>query len=261
MFRRPLLAAALLAPAAALAQTRRQARPPARPAALPGARNVVLVHGAFADGSSYAGVVQILQAAGMRCIAVQNPLTSLSDDVAATRRALALMDGPTVLVGHSYGGNVISEAGDDPKVVSLVFLAALAPEPGELFGELGKRFPAPPGLGALQAKDGFAALSQEGFVKYFMPDVPAPRARVLAAAQGPVVATLFDDKTTKAAWQSKPNFYAVSTQDQMIAPEMERFLAKRINATTVELSASHASLVSQPAAVAKLILAAASVHA
>ena len=251
MLRRPLLAAALLSPITVHAA----------PAAPVGARNAVLVHGAFADGSSYAGVVALLQAQGIRVIAVQNPLTSLADDVAATRRALAQMDGPTVLAGHSYGGHVISEAGTDPKVISLVYIAALAPDVGEAFGDMVKKFPAPPGLGALVAKDGFAALSPEGFVKYFMPDVPAPRAKVLAASQGPVAATLFDDKTTQAAWKSKPSFYAVSTQDQMIAPEMERFLAKRMNATTVELRASHASLVSQPAAIAKLILAAAAVHA
>ena len=251
MLRRPLLAAALAAPLAARAA----------PAAPVGARNVVLVHGAFADGSSYAGVVALLQAQGLRVIAVQNPLTSLADDVAATRRALAQMDGPTVLAGHSYGGHVISEAGDDAKVVSLVYLAAFAPDAAESSMEMGKKYPAPPGLATLVARDGFAALSPEGFVKFFMPDVPVARAKVFAASQGPVAATLFDDKTTKAAWKSKPTFYAVSTQDQMIAPEQQRFLAKRMNATTVELRASHASPVSQPAAVAKLILAAAAVHA
>lgn len=246
MLRRSLLAAAVLVlPSLAVAQT-----------AVP-ARNAVLVHGAFADGSSYAGVIPLLQAQGVRVIAVQNPLTSLKDDVAATRRALAQMDGPTVLVGHSYGGTVISEAGDDPKVSSLVFLAALGLEPGETFGDIAKRFPPGPGLGTLQAKDGYVQMSAEGFVKFFMPDVPEAKAKALEATQGPVAATLFEDKTTRAAWQSKPSFYAVATQDQLLPEAMQRFFATRMKATVADVASSHALPISQPDAVAKLILTAA----
>lgn len=230
---------------------------PTKPGERVAVRNVVLVHGAFADGSSWAGVVAALQAKGLRVIAVQNPLTSLADDVAATKRAMNLMDGPMVLAGHSYGGTVISEAGDDPRVVGLVFVAALAPEAGEAFGELAKKFPAPPGLAFIRAKDGFAQLDPDGFVANFCQDVPPGRARVMAASQGPVAAGLFDQKTSATAWKSRLNWYAVSTQDRMVAPEMQRFYAKRMGAKVMDVHASHASPVSRPADIARLIEAAA----
>jgi pimeloyl-ACP methyl ester carboxylesterase len=221
------------------------------------ARNVVLVHGAFADGSSWAGVIAALHRAGLRATAVQNPLTSLADDVAATRRALARQDGPTVLVGHSYGGVVISEAGMDPTVSALVYVAALAPDAGEGFETLAQRFPVPPGAASIQAADGFAQLEETGFVAHFAPDLPPDQARVLAAVQGPIGAGLFGERTTVAAWRDKPCWYAVSTQDQMVAPEMQRFVAERMGATTVEVPASHASPVSHPNAIAALIVQAA----
>jgi len=221
------------------------------------ARNVVLVHGAFVDGSSYAGVIAILQKAGYHVTAVQNPLTSLEDDVAATRRALALQDGPTVLVGHSWGGVVISEAGNDPKVVGLVFLAALVPDVGELFSEIAQRFPAAPGSAHIQSRNGYARMDQDGFVANFAQDLPADQARVLAAVQGPIDATLFTHKTTVAAWKDKPSWYAVATQDRMLLPEMQRYLATRAKAQIVELDTSHACTLTRPAEVAKLIEAAA----
>lgn len=221
------------------------------------ATNVVLVNGAFADGSSWAGVIEHLHAAGLRVIAVQNPLNTLAEDVATTQRALALMDGPTVLVGHSYGGVVITQAGGDPKVSALVYVAALAPEPGEDFGSVAANFPPSPGGASFRVHDGFMSLDPDGFVQDFMPDVDAARARVLAAVQGPVAATLFGEKTSETAWRDKPCYYALSTQDRLVAPEMQRFLADRMGATTIELDASHATPVSRPEEIAALIIQAA----
>jgi pimeloyl-ACP methyl ester carboxylesterase len=221
------------------------------------ARNVVLVHGAWADGSSWAEVIPLLQAAGLKVTAVQNPLTSLDDSVAATRRALALQDGPTVLVAHSWGGTVISETGTDPKVTALVYVAARAPDAGEDFVALSGKFPVGPVRAGVQEHDGFTQLSEESFLKYFANGVEPNKARVLYAVQEPTAASLFGGRTTQAAWRSKPSWYAVSKLDQTINPDLERFLAKRMNATTVELEAGHLSLVSHPKEVADLILAAA----
>jgi pimeloyl-ACP methyl ester carboxylesterase len=230
----------------------------AQPAAPVAARNVVLVHGAWADGSSWAEVIPLLQAAGLNVTAVQNPLTSLEDSVAATRRALALQDGPTVLVAHSWGGTVISETGTDPKVTALVYIAARAPDAGEDFVALSGKFPPGPARAGVQEHDGFTRLSEESFFKYFANGVEPRTAKVLYAVQEPAAATLFGGRTTAAAWHAKPSWYAVSKLDQTINPDLERFLAKRMNATTVELEAGHLSLVSRPRQVADLILAAAS---
>jgi pimeloyl-ACP methyl ester carboxylesterase len=221
------------------------------------ARNVVLVHGAWADGSSWAEVIPLLQAAGLKVTAVQNPLTSLDDSVAATRRALALQDGPTVLVAHSWAGTVISETGTDPKVTALVYVAARAPDAAEDFVALSGKFPAGPVRAGVQEHDGFTQLSEESFLKYFANGVEPRLAKVLYAVQQPTAPTLFGGRTTVAAWRSKPSWYAVSKLDQTINPDLERFLAKRMNATTVELEAGHLSLVSHPKEVADLILAAA----
>jgi len=221
------------------------------------ARNVVLVHGAWADGSSWAEVISRLQAAGLHVTAVQNPLTSLADSVAATRRALALQDGPTVLVAHSWGGTVISETGTDPKVTALVYVAARAPDAGEDFVALSGKFPTMPVRAGVQERDGFALLSEEAFTKYFANGVARDKAEVLYAEQEPTAAALFGGRTTAAAWRSKPSWYAVSKLDQTISPDLERFLAARMKATTVELEAGHLSLVSHPQEIADLILAAA----
>ena len=223
------------------------------------ARNVVLVHGAWADGSSWAEVIPYLQAAGLNVTAVQNPLTSLQDSVAATRRALALQDGPTVLVAHSWGGTVISEAGTDPKVSALVYVAARAPDANEDFVALSGKFPVGPVRAGIQAHDGFTRLSEDSFLKYFANGVEPTKADVLYAVQEPTAASIFGGRTTVAAWRSKPSWYAVSKLDQTINPDLERFLAKRMNATTVELEAGHLSLVSHPKEIADLILAAAGI--
>ena len=221
------------------------------------AKNVVLVHGAWADGSSWSEVIPILQAAGLHVTAVQNPLSSLADSVEATKRALAEQDGPTVLVAHSWGGTVISETGMDPKVSALVYVAARGPDAGEDFVALSGKFPTGPVRAGIQEHDGFTKLSEDSFLKYFANGVEPTKAEVLYAVQEPTAVSLFAGRTTVAAWRSRPSWYAVSKQDQTINPDLERFLAKRMNATTVELDAGHLSLVSHPKEIADLILAAA----
>jgi pimeloyl-ACP methyl ester carboxylesterase len=222
-----------------------------------GARNVVLVHGAYADGSSWSEVIRRLQAAGLEATAVQNPLTSLADDVAATRRVLALQDGPTILVAHSFGGTVITEAGDDPHVVGLVYVAARAPDAGEDYAALAKRFPAPPANAGLVYTGGFGRLTEHAFLHDFANGVERAAARVLFAVQGRVSATLFTDRTTVAAWRSKPSWYAVSKQDRTTSPKLERFLAKRMQAKSIELDSGHLSLITHPRQITALILDAA----
>src|ERR1700716_3240939 len=215
------------------------------------------VHGAWADGSSWAEVIPLLQAASLKVTAVQNPLTSLADSDAATRRELALQDGPTVLVAHSWGGTVISDVGIDPKVTALVYVAARAPDAGEDFLGLSGKFPTGPVRAGIRENDGFTKISEESFLKYFANGVERKKAEVLYAVQEPTAASLLSERTTAAAWHSKPAWYAVSKLDQAINPDLERFLAKRMNATTVELNAGHLSLVSHPKEIADLILAAA----
>jgi len=226
-------------------------------AAVP-ARNIVLIHGAYADGSSWSEVIGPLQAVGMRVTAVQNPLTSLTDDVAAARRAIAMQDGPTVLAAHSYGGMVISEAGVDSKISALVYVAARAPDAGEDYTTLAAKFPtAPAGAGLVQS-DGFEQLNENAFLNDFANGVAAAKAHQLYAVQAPITVKLFATaKTTVAAWRSKPSWYAVSKQDRTIAPELERFMAERMNATTTEIDAGHLSLVSHPQEISALILSAA----
>lgn len=229
---------------------------PGKALAQPAARNVVLVHGAYADGSCWSEVIGRLQLAGLRVTAVQNPLTSLADDVAATRRILALQDGPTVLVAHSWAGTVISEAGGDPRVSALVYVAARAPDAGEDYTALAAQFPTPPASAGLVKSDGFAQLSQEAFLRDFAGDIEPAKARILYAVQGRISDTLFSGKTTNAAWRFKPTWYAISTQDRTISPELQRFMAARMQAKTIEVEASHMSLISHPEAIADLIVSA-----
>jgi pimeloyl-ACP methyl ester carboxylesterase len=220
-------------------------------------RNVVLVHGAYADGSSWSEVIRRLQAAGVTATAVQNPLSSLADDVVATRRILARQAGPTILVGHSYGGSVITEAGTDPHVAGLVYVAARAPDAGEDYTALAKRFPTPPANAGLVYQDGFGSLNEHAFLRDFADGVERRRARVLYAVQGHISAGLFTDKTTVAAWRSKPSWYAVSKRDRTTSPDLERFLAKRMKAKTIELDSGHLSLITHPRRITELILRAA----
>ena len=221
------------------------------------AHNVVLVHGLFADGSSWSEVIPLLQAAGLNVTAVQNPLTTLDDAVAETRRVLARQDGPTVLVGHSFSGMIVTEAGVDPIVSALVYVAARAPDAGEDYAALAKRFPTPPASAGIVFDGDEGRLSEAAFLRDFAGDLPEARAKALYAVQQPFHRALLTGKTTQAAWRSKPSFYAVSIQDRTIDPDLERFMAKRMNATTIEVNASHLSLISQPRVISDLILEAA----
>jgi pimeloyl-ACP methyl ester carboxylesterase len=218
--------------------------------------SVVLVHGAYADGSSWSEVIKRLQGAGTTATAVQNPLLSLADDVAHTRRILAQQPGPVILVAHSFAGTVISEAGTDPAVAALVYIAARAPDAAEDYGALARGFPAPPASAGLVYADGFGALTEDAFLNDFANGVDPAAARVLYAVQGRVSQTLFGDRTTVAAWRSKPAWYAVSRQDRTISPELQRFMAERMRATTVEIEAGHLSLITHPEEVTELIMSA-----
>ncbi|MGE0778980.1 alpha/beta fold hydrolase [Mycolicibacterium sp.] len=233
----------------------------AQPAVAPTrAAGVVLVHGLYADGSSWLEVIPYLQSAGLAVAAVQNPLTTLADAVAETRRVLALQPGPVVLVGHSWSGTLVSEVGDDPAVSALVYIAARAPDAGEDFPALARQFPTPPAsAGVVVTPDGYAQLSEAAFLNDFAGGVPPERARALYAVQGRNRTTLPGERTTTAAWRHKPSWYQVSAQDRTIDPELERFLARRMGAQTIELDASHLSLVTHPRQVAGLILAAAGI--
>jgi pimeloyl-ACP methyl ester carboxylesterase len=217
--------------------------------------SVVIVHGAFADGSDWAKVVPLLQAKGVAVTVVQNPLTSLADDVAATRRALDNQPGNVVLVGHSWGGSVITEAGAQKNVHALVYVAAFAPDAGQTSGEQGKGAPVPPGLSQIKADgNGFLYLTPQGMATDFAQDLTPSQTAVMAATQGPIKATAFDDKTSVAAWKSKPSWYVLATQDRMIAPDIQRSTAKRIGARLTELPSSHVPQQSRPAEVAAVIL-------
>jgi pimeloyl-ACP methyl ester carboxylesterase len=221
-------------------------------------KTVVLIHGAFADGSSWDKVIPVLQAKGLKVVAVQNPLTSLADDVAAGKRVIDAQSGPIILVGHSWGGTVITELGDHPKVAALVYVAAFAPDVGESTGDLGKGGPPPPGAASIRPDSaGFLYLTPEGVAKDFAPDVPANQTKVMAVTQGPILAKAFDEKVSKAAWKSKPSWFIVAEKDRMIQPDLERAMAKKINAKVTALPTSHVPMQSRPKEVAAVILAAA----
>jgi pimeloyl-ACP methyl ester carboxylesterase len=231
-------------------QVRAQRKPPI-------ARNIVLVHGLFADGSCWSEVIARLQRAGFNATAVQNPLTTLDDAVAATQRVLARQDGPTVLVGHSFAGMIITEAGIDPKVSALVYVAARAPDAGEDYTALAKTFPTPPATAGIVFDGDEGRLSEAAFLRDFAGDLPEAKAKGLYAVQAPFQRALLTGRTTHAAWRSKPSFYAVSTEDRTINPDLERFMAKRMGAKTIEVRASHLSLISHPQEITHLIFAAA----
>ncbi|MGW3284292.1 alpha/beta hydrolase [Streptomyces sp. NPDC001002] len=217
-------------------------------------RSVVLVHGAYADGSCWSDVILRLQAAGVTVTSVQNPLTSLSDDVAATRRVLDQQTGPSVLVAHSYGGAVISQAGGHPAVDSLVYLSARAPLAGEDYPALAARFPTAPANSGLFFEGGFGRLTEAAFVNDFANGVPIARARVLYAAQGRVAQDLFSTKTTAAAWETKPSSYVVTTNDRTTSPALQRFVAARMKARTTLVDSGHLSLITHPDLIARVIL-------
>ena len=217
-------------------------------------RNVVLVHGAWADGSSWSKLIPLLQAKGLHVVAVQNPLTSLADDVAATKRAIALQDGPVVLVGHSYGGVVITEAGNDPKVVGLVYVAAWAPGEGESLASLAKQYPPAP-LGAELRPDagGFLSVTPKGIAEDFAQDLSEKEQGLLTATQGPTNGAAFGATITAAAWKTKPSWFVIASQDRAIPPELEKAEATAMKATAITLSSSHVAMLSHPKEVAELI--------
>ena len=248
--RRHLTAAMLASGAAALAPGLLKAAPAK-------AANVVFVHGLFADGSCWSDVIARLQARGLNCTSVQNPLTTLPEAVAAAQLVLDRQDGPTVFVGHSFSGMIVSEAGVHPNVASLVYVAARAPDAGEDYTALAKNFKTPPATAGIVFDGDQGRLSETAFLHDFAGDLPRSKAMVLYAVQQPFRKELLAGKTTKAAWRSKPSFYAVSTEDRTIDPDLERFMAKRMGAKTIELKASHLSLISQPAVISQLILEAA----
>jgi len=222
-------------------------------------KNIVLVHGAFADGSSWSKVIPLLLAKGYKVTAVSNPLTSFQEDVAATKRAIAAQDGPVTLVGHSYGGVIITEAGNDPKVVSLVYVAAFAPDAGQSIVDISKPFPPPPGpQTAAPIGDGFLLLSPQGVEEDFAQDLTREEKSLLVATQPQTSGAIFVAQPTQAAWHTKPSWYVVSTNDRMIAPEHEASMAKQLNATTISLPGSHVVMLSHPKEVAQLIEDAAS---
>jgi pimeloyl-ACP methyl ester carboxylesterase len=229
----------------------------ARAQSAPQSRNVVLVHGLFADGSCWSEVIARLQPKGIQAVAVQNPLTTLQAGTEVIRRALDEQHGPTVLAAHSFGGMFITEAGVDSKVSALVYIAARAPDAGEDYTALAKRFPAPPASAGIVWSGDEGRLSEEAFLRDFAGDLPENKARVLYAVQWPFKRTLLDDKTAHAAWRSKPSWYAVSTEDRTINPDLERFMARRMGARTIEIKASHLSLISHPEVITNLILEAA----
>ncbi|KFI06387.1 alpha/beta fold hydrolase [Massilia sp. BSC265] len=217
--------------------------------------SVVIVHGAFADGSDWSKVIPLLQAKGIKVTAVQNPLTSLADDVAATRRAIAAQPGKVVLVGHSWGGTVITEAGQHDKVGSLVYVAAFAPDAGKSTAETGEGYPAAPGIKRFVTDaEGFLSLPEAAMREDFAQDVPAAQAAVMSATQGPIQAKAFADKVSNAAWTTKPSWFIVASRDRMIDPGLLRAMAKKINARTTELPASHVPQQSRARDVAKVIL-------
>jgi pimeloyl-ACP methyl ester carboxylesterase len=224
----------------------------------PKLRNVVLVHGGFVDGSGWEGVYRELKSQGYNVTIVQNPTISFADDVAVTKRAIAAQDGPVVLVGHSYGGVVITEAGNDPKVAALVYIAAFAADNQESVQKLIQN--PPPGAPVppiLPPQEGFLFLDRSKFADSFAEDVKPETAAFMADSQVPWGVEALSGEVTQAAWKAKPSFYLVSTDDRMIPPDAQRFMAKRAGSQTVEVKGSHAVYVSQPRAVADLIQAAA----
>ncbi len=217
--------------------------------------NIVLIHGAWAEGSCWSGVIERLQADGYHVTAPQFPLTALADDVARLRQVLNLQDGPTIIAGHSYGGHVITALGSDaPNVAGLVYIAAFGLDQGESLGGLLSSGPVTPALAHLSTdKQGFGWLSEDDFVRHFAGDVDPVKAKVLYAVQQPIAMSIFEEPMGVPAWKSLPSWYLVATEDQALPPEAERLFASRMGATTVEIPSSHVAMISHPSEVAQLI--------
>ncbi len=217
-----------------------------------GVKNVILVHGAWADASSWSKVIPLLQAKGFHVTAVQLPLTSFADDVAAIKRAFALEDGPFLLVGHSYGGSVITEAGNDPKVAGLVYVAAFAPDKGQSTLDLITANPTPVGP-ELRPTAGFFKLSAKGVFEDFAPDLPEVERKVLFAAQGPIAGAALGVPITTPAWRNKPSWFVIAGDDRMISPKLEEAEAQEMKAKSITISSSHVVMLSHPVEVAGFI--------
>src|SRR5262249_31809440 len=221
-------------------------------------RNIVLVHGAFADGSSWAKPVPILESRGFHVTAVQNPLTSLADDANATRRIIALQNGPVILVGHSWGGAVITEVGDDPKVAGLVYVAAFVPDLGQSANDTGAPFGLPPGQKSIRVdSQKFASMSEEGILNHFAEGLPMSERRLVYAVQGQTYGPMFDEKLTHAAWKSKPSWHVIALKDHTLSPAMEEDGAKRSSGVAVKLPTCHVAMLQEPEKVADVITEAA----
>jgi pimeloyl-ACP methyl ester carboxylesterase len=221
-------------------------------------KNIVLVHGAFADGTSWGKVIPILEGRGFHVVAVQNPLTSLADDVNATRRIIALQDGPVILVGHSWGGAVITEAGDDPKVAGLVYVAAWVPDVGASANETSAPFgPTPVQREIRVDSQHFASLSPEGVLNSFADGLPMAERKLVLAVQGQIYGPMFDEKLTHAAWKSKPSWHVVATKDHTLSPAMEEAGAKKAHGKSISIPTCHVAMLQEPEKVADLITEAA----
>jgi pimeloyl-ACP methyl ester carboxylesterase len=234
------------------------AYPGTETSSMPKASSIILVHGAWADGSSWAKVKPLLQRCGFPMAAVQLPLNSLDADVATVKRAIALEDGPAILVGHSYGGAVITEAGNAPKVVGLVYIAAFAPDAGQSAGSLGASVePAALAAEVLADKEGFVKLTESGIKDDFAQDLTPAEKGVLFSAQAPTAAAALGGNVSVPVWRTKPSWYLVATADRAIPVTLQRAMAKSINAKTIEVAASHVAMLARPEETAKLILQAA----
>ena len=220
-----------------------------------GIKNVVLVHGAWADGSSWSKLIPLLQAKGLHAVAVQNPLSSVADDVASTNRLINAQDGPVLLVGHTYGGAVITEARNNPKVVGLVYVAAFAPDEGETLGGMAQKFPATPLFSEVQPiEDGYLLLTPKGVMEDFVQDLSPEEKSLVLAVQGATQGAILATPIKKAAWHSKPSWFVIAANDRAISPEQEISTAERMGAKTITLPTSHLAMLAQPEKVADFVL-------
>jgi pimeloyl-ACP methyl ester carboxylesterase len=217
-------------------------------------KNIVLVHGAFADGSSWSKVIPILQQLGYNAVAVQNPLISLADEVAFTKRIIALQDGPVLLVGHSWGGAVITQAGDGPKVAGLVYVTAYAPEVGQSANDASGPFGSTEGQKQIRVdSEKFATITTEGMLERIAEGLPLAERKLFLAVQGQSYGPMFDEKLTVAAWKTKPTWAVISAKDQMLPPAMEQASAEKMGAVTTTISTCHMSILELPETIAAVI--------